>query len=71
MLEFLRNTIYGNWGNEFFILFQKPFVPPATKVCTICKICGKEPYIVERIVAEKAWWCKNCFRCSVCNKLLR
>ena len=34
------------------------------------QVCGKEPYIVERIVAEKSWWCKNCFRCVQCNKLL-
>ena len=34
------------------------------------QVCGKEPYIVERIVAEKSWWCKNCFRCQQCNKLL-
>ena len=33
-------------------------------------MCGKEPYIVERIIAEKSWWCKNCFRCKQCNKLL-
>ena len=26
------------------------------------QVCGKEPYLVERIVAEKSWWCKNCFR---------
>ena len=44
--------------------------PPQMKVNTICKVCGKEPYIVERIVAEKSWWCKNCFRCVQCNKLL-
>ena len=28
----------------------------------ICKVCGKEPYVVERLVAEKSWWHKNCFR---------
>merc|ERR1712038_2056496 len=45
-------------------------VPPPQKVNQICKICGKEPYLVERIVAEKSWWCKNCFRCNTCNKIL-
>jgi len=48
----------------------KVVVPPPIKVTTICKVCGKEPYVVERIVAEKAWWCKNCFRCNTCKKLL-
>ena len=51
----------------------------------ICKVCGKEPYVVERLVAEKSWWHKNCFRltvlmmrnisknisrCKECNKIL-
>ncbi len=45
--------------------------PPAQKVCTVCKVCGKEPYVVERLVAEKAWWHKNCFRCKQCNKILK
>jgi len=44
--------------------------PKPIEICKICKVCGKEPYVVERIVAEKAWWCKNCFRCKVCNKIL-
>jgi len=44
--------------------------PPAIEVNKICKICGKEPYVVERLVAEKSWWHKNCFRCKVCNKSL-
>jgi hypothetical protein len=44
--------------------------PPPQKINEICKICGKEPYLVERIVAEKSWWHKNCFRCKQCNKSL-
>jgi len=44
--------------------------PPPIEVNKICKICGKEPYLVERLVAEKSWWCKKCFRCHVCNKIL-
>jgi len=44
--------------------------PKPIEINKICKICGKEPYQVERIVAEKSWWHKNCFRCSTCNKLL-
>jgi len=44
--------------------------PPAITVEKICKICGKEPYVVERITAEKRWWHKNCFRCQDCNKIL-
>merc|ERR1711981_298228 len=44
--------------------------PPPQKINQICKICGKEPYLVERIVAEKSWWHKNCFRCKQCNKSL-
>jgi len=47
-----------------------PVKAPMIEVNKICKVCGKEPYIVERIVAEKSWWCKNCFRCKECNKLL-
>ncbi|TRY75443.1 hypothetical protein TCAL_08369 [Tigriopus californicus] len=44
--------------------------PPPPKINTVCKICGKEPYVVERLVAEKSWWHKNCFRCKQCNKIL-
>jgi len=44
--------------------------PPTIEVNKICKICGKEPYVVEKLVAEKSWWHKNCFRCKVCNKIL-
>ena len=44
--------------------------PPAVEVNKICKVCGKEPYLVERLVAEKSWWCKPCFRCVECSKLL-
>ena len=53
------------------LLFQRVVVPPPPKVSTICKVCGKEPYVVERVVAEKAWWHKNCFRCKQCNKILK
>ena len=35
---------------------------PVIEVNKICKICGKEPYVVEKLVAEKSWWHKNCFR---------
>lgn len=45
-------------------------IPPPQKVNQICKICNKEPYLVERVVAEKSWWHKNCFRCKQCNKIL-
>eukprot|EP00095_Tigriopus_kingsejongensis_P009198 maker-scaffold299_size217019-snap-gene-1.31 protein:Tk09198 transcript:maker-scaffold299_size217019-snap-gene-1.31-mRNA-1 annotation:"lim domain and actin-binding protein 1" len=45
-------------------------IPPQPKINTTCKICGKEPYVVERLVAEKSWWHKNCFRCKTCSKLL-
>jgi len=44
--------------------------PKPIEINKICKICGKEPYLVERLVAEKSWWCKNCFRCNTCNKIL-
>ena len=44
--------------------------PPPMKVNQNCPICGKEPYVVERIVAEKSWWHKNCFRCKTCTKAL-
>jgi len=49
---------------------RKPVAPPQQKINQICKICNKEPYLTERIVAEKSWWCKKCFKCSVCNKIL-
>jgi len=45
-------------------------IAPPQKINQICKICDKEPYLVERIVAEKSWWHKNCFRCKQCNKIL-
>jgi len=44
--------------------------PKPVQMNTICKICGKEPYQVERIVAEKCWWHKNCFKCTDCKKIL-
>ena len=25
---------------------------------------------MEKLVAEKSWWHKNCFRCKECNKVL-
>ena len=59
---------------------------PVIEVNKICKVCGKEPYVVEKLVAEKSWWHKNCFRlvsasltqstliiafrCKECNKTL-
>ena len=49
----------------------KKFAPPKQTVNQICKVCDKEPYLVERIIAEKSWWHKNCFRCSVCKKVLK
>ena len=51
-------------------MFQFVKKPPQIEINKICKICGKEPYLVERLVAEKSWWCKNCFRCHQCNKIL-
>ncbi|CAN8004412.1 unnamed protein product [Ixodes hexagonus] len=35
-----------------------------------CKKCGTHVYPVERIIAEKHFYHKNCFRCKECNKLL-
>ena len=58
----------GDFLNTSFIQVVKK--PPPIEVNKICKICGKEPYLVERLVAEKSWWCKKCFRCHVCNKIL-
>ena len=55
---------------NYFNLFQFVKKPPPIEINKICKICGKEPYLVERLVAEKSWWCKNCFRCHQCNKIL-
>ena len=50
---------------------KKGPAPPPQKINTNCPICGKEPYQVERIIAEKSWWHKSCFRCSVCKKSLK
>jgi len=49
---------------------RAPVKAPVVEVNKLCKICGKEPYQVERLVAEKSWWHKNCFRCTECNKTL-
>ncbi|XP_075731088.1 uncharacterized protein LOC119180953 isoform X15 [Rhipicephalus microplus] len=35
-----------------------------------CRKCGTHVYPVERIIAEKNFYHKNCFRCKECNKLL-
>lgn len=48
----------------------KKVIPPQQKINQICKVCGKEPYVVERVIAEKCWWHKNCFRCKTCDKTL-
>lgn len=37
---------------------------------TECKQCGKQVFQMERIVAERAAWHKNCFRCTECNTIL-
>merc|ERR1712106_1147794 len=44
--------------------------PASTQLSNDCKMCGKQVYQMERIVAEKASWHKNCFRCKECNKNL-
>ncbi|KAK8747475.1 hypothetical protein OTU49_017534 [Cherax quadricarinatus] len=48
--------------------FEKP--KQATQVSSECKMCGKQVFQMEKIVAEKASWHKNCFRCKECNSLL-
>ncbi|CAL4069333.1 unnamed protein product [Meganyctiphanes norvegica] len=42
----------------------------STQLSNDCKMCGKQVYQMEKIVAEKASWHKNCFRCKECNKNL-
>jgi len=49
---------------------KAPVKAPVIEINKICKICNKEPYVVERLVAEKSWWHKTCFRCKECNKQL-
>merc|ERR1711962_1793092 len=44
--------------------------PASTQLSNDCKMCGKQVYQMEKIVAEKASWHKNCFRCKECNKNL-
>ncbi|XP_055691991.1 protein-methionine sulfoxide oxidase mical3b [Lutzomyia longipalpis] len=36
-----------------------------------CKRCEKDVFQMELIKAEKAFWHRNCFKCSECNKQLR
>merc|ERR1711874_909252 len=49
--------------------FNRP-KPASTQLSNDCKMCGKQVYQMEKIVAEKASWHKNCFRCKECNKNL-
>ncbi|CRK98633.1 CLUMA_CG012184, isoform A [Clunio marinus] len=35
-----------------------------------CHACGKVVFQMEQVKAEKKFWHKNCFRCSVCDKNL-
>jgi len=35
-----------------------------------CAVCEKTVYTLEKLVAEKVLYHKNCFRCSVCKKVL-
>ncbi|XP_023220748.1 protein-methionine sulfoxide oxidase mical3b-like [Centruroides sculpturatus] len=37
---------------------------------TLCKICGKFVYQMEKVKAEKNIFHKSCFRCKECNKAL-
>merc|ERR1719228_890055 len=70
-MKIARQFEKGNTGKPSRKDVKKPGPkPPAIEVNKICKICGKEPYVVEKLVAEKSWWHKNCFRCKECNKTL-
>merc|ERR1719228_806462 len=70
-MKIARQFEKGNTGKPSRKDFKKPGPkPPVVEVNKICKICGKEPYLVEKLVAEKSWWHKNCFRCAQCNKIL-
>ncbi|XP_076066324.1 uncharacterized protein LOC143039888 [Oratosquilla oratoria] len=48
--------------------FEKPKAP--SQLSSDCRMCGKQVFQMEKIVAEKATWHKNCFRCKECNKNL-
>jgi len=48
--------------------FEKKKEP--VTVSSDCKACSKQVFQMEKIVAEKAAWHKNCFRCSECSKTL-
>ncbi|ROT81579.1 putative biorientation of chromosomes in cell division protein 1-like 1 isoform X4 [Penaeus vannamei] len=48
--------------------FEKP--KQVSQMPTECKQCGKQVFQMERIVAERAAWHKNCFRCTECNTIL-
>ncbi|XP_022255159.1 kinesin-related protein 4-like [Limulus polyphemus] len=37
---------------------------------TLCRICGKHVYLMDKIKAEKSAFHKLCFRCKECNKAL-
>ncbi|KAK8389191.1 hypothetical protein O3P69_020870 [Scylla paramamosain] len=41
-----------------------------SQVSSECRQCGKQVFQMEKIVAEKAAWHKNCFRCKECNCIL-
>jgi len=70
-MKIARQFEKGNTGKPSRKDVKKPGPkPPAVEINKICKICGKEPYLVEKLVAEKSWWHKNCFRCAQCNKIL-
>merc|ERR1719228_1039743 len=70
-MKIARQFEKGNTGKPSRKDVKKPGPkPPVVEVNKICKICGKEPYLVEKLVAEKSWWHKNCFRCAQCNKIL-
>jgi len=66
-MKIARQFEKGNTGKPSRKDVKKP---PTVEINKICKICGKEPYLVEKLVAEKSWWHKNCFRCAQCNKIL-
>ncbi|KAK8389217.1 hypothetical protein O3P69_020870 [Scylla paramamosain] len=48
--------------------FEKP--KQVSQVSSECRQCGKQVFQMEKIVAEKAAWHKNCFRCKECNCIL-
>lgn len=50
--------------------FNKVATDAENAAASLCKLCNKQVFQMERVKAERAVWHKNCFTCTECKKKL-